>query len=163
MPHLHDTSWPAQSEREIADDISAQCNDGYKILRDPIQRGQYLVRKYAVLFLGLSYWRSPQLQMSGQDPLSEAASTGVDPALLMHIMEVREEISSAKGKAALVSVAESNNLELQSSLDDLAAAFASDDKTKAASLLVRLQYIRKVAEEVHAEAERQGVALPEHL
>ena len=32
-----------QGEREIADDISAQCNDGYQILRDPIQRGQYLV------------------------------------------------------------------------------------------------------------------------
>lgn len=39
---LH-TASSSQSEKEIADDISAQANDGYKILRDPIQRGQYLV------------------------------------------------------------------------------------------------------------------------
>ena len=101
--------------------------------------------------------------MSGQDPLSEAASTGVDPALLMQIMEVREEISLARGREALVDIGESNNTHLQRSLDELAAAFAGDDKDTAANILVRLQYLRKIAEEIHAEAERQAVALPEHL
>jgi len=78
-------------------------------------------------------------------------------------MEVREEISVAQGKDALVSIAAANNVQLQSSLDELAAAFAAADNNKAASILVRLQYLRKVAEEIHAEADRQAVNLPEHL
>ena len=81
----------------------------------------------------------------------------------MQIMEVREEIAGAQGLHALVEIAEGNNKHLQSSLDELADAFACDDKDTAARILVRLQYLRKAAEEIHAAADRQAVHLPEHL
>lgn len=75
---VHPDRFATRDERvqALATQLSAEVNRAYEVLRDPISRGDYL------------------LELHGGP--SAAEDRGVDPALLMEIMETRETLDAAR-------------------------------------------------------------------
>ncbi len=119
-------------ERRMAMQQAAQINEGYRVLKDPLARGRYL------------------LELQGYD-LNDEQKTHQDPEFLMQQMELREaleEVRSASDpmgnlQALIADFDEQNNALTES----LASALGSGDMDKAYLYLQRMQFFRKLAQE----------------
>jgi len=122
----------SDQERRLAMQQAAEINEAYRILKDPLARGRYL------------------LELRGH-PLAEEQATHQDPAFLMQQMELRESLEAVSSAGdplgalqALISEIENQYHTLT---EALAAALAADDREQAVVTLQRMQFFQKLLAE----------------
>jgi molecular chaperone HscB len=111
-----------------------QMNEARGVLKDPIRRAEYL--------LGLDGVLVPK----------EAP-----PALLMEILELREELGDARAAGRhdeVQAMARAMRARMAAALGDIADGFAAGDGKRVADRLIELRYFRRFLDEVavHEEA-----------
>ncbi|MFN7612459.1 MAG: Fe-S protein assembly co-chaperone HscB [Alphaproteobacteria bacterium] len=122
----------SEAERIVAIERSMSANEAYETLKNPMTRAEHL------------------LALSGVRVNSDNDTVKPSQALLMEIMELREQIeeSRADGKKLLALVADIR-LAADQCCDDLAEAFAAGDLHHAAERTIKLHYLGKAVEEAH--------------
>jgi molecular chaperone HscB len=134
------------SERRSALSRAVSVNDAYRVLKDPLKRAELLFAR-----------------LSGSAAQREAETA--DPALLMEVMELREELSGVKQRGDLqraselrrdVQVRQESALAtLKQTFDTPAAELSLEQLHLAGHALSRLRYYTRFQDEVDAiEAER---------
>ena len=132
------TGAPA-AERRLSLGRAIDVNEAFRVLRDPIRRAEALLRR-------------------GGASVGETAEPAAPPALLMEIMEVREELSDAaraKDLPAIQRLGATMSARQEATLTKLAQAFqdASAEPGKISSalpILGELRYVRRFLDEVSA-------------
>jgi molecular chaperone HscB len=132
------TGAPA-AERRLALGRAIEANEAMRVLRDPIRRGEALARRAGVA-------------------VSEEAEQKVSPALLMEIMEAREELAEAAKKKDLARVKQLGEAMRARELATLSAigeafAAAAGEAQKVKGVLPKLgelRYVRRYLDEVSA-------------
>jgi molecular chaperone HscB len=129
---LHPDRFAARSPREraLAESQAMSLNEAYETLKDPLQRGAALLER-----------------AGHRSPIGENRTID-DPALLAEAMEAREALSDAADLAAVEALARRAREADAACLAGLAAAFGEGATAKAATLLTRLKYWRKLGEEI---------------
>lgn len=119
-----------EAERTAAILRSQMVNDAYETLKNPLTRAEHL------------------LNLNGYAALDDDATP--PPALLMEMMELREQIAEAgkSGATLAQSVAEIKS-RAAATTKALEEAFAQSDFARAAQETMRLQYLGKAMEEAH--------------
>ncbi|KAJ2228294.1 molecular chaperone [Coemansia sp. RSA 1722] len=128
--HPDSYSQREQIEHKLAETQSSWINHAYSTLKDPLSRAQYL------------------LKLSGNEIAEEDQIT--DPDLLMEIMETREEIEMAKTEQEMAAIKQRNDEKIADVMYDLKVAFAVRHIDRAKLLTNKLQYLRRVAQAIHA-------------
>ena len=116
---------------------SSQLNQGYRILRDPVLRAEYLVK------LG-------GIDLDSSDPRTGAPRPTQE--FLIEMIELRERL--AEGEAA--AVREEIEARAEQSLDAGIAALARGEVAVAARELVARRYFQRFLDEVDASEERRS-------
>lgn len=133
----------SDQERRVAMQQATQINEAYRVLKDALARGRYL------------------LELRGHR-FDDERSTHQDPTFLMEQIELREELEdvrhSADPFAALSAALERIALRLDALDIELGAALAQSEGVSDAALtaIQRMQFFRKLeheAEELEAELE----------
>ncbi|WP_437658122.1 Fe-S protein assembly co-chaperone HscB [Sorangium sp. So ce1182] len=127
------------AERRLALGRAIEANDALRVLRDPIRRAEALLRR-----AGLAQ--------------GEEAGQKASPALLLEMMESREELSDAAKRsdgARIARLGEAMRAREQASLASIQAAFAAaaGDPGQLKGVLAtlsELRYIRRFLDEVSA-------------
>lgn len=112
-------------EKMAALQKSMDINQAYEILKNPLKRAQHL------------------LQLQGIIVGTDADSVKPSPALLMEIMELREQMEESKSDDQL-------NILHKNSLLDISKYYANKDWQKMAQETLRLGYLVKVKKHVDA-------------
>ena len=125
----------SSAEQRAAMESSAAINEGYRVLRDPVQRAEYLCK------------------LAGIDLDSSDATGGaphMDQAFLIEMIERRETVESARadGAGALEALRAEVEGEADDILDDAVEALDDDDAYGAARLLVRRRYLQRLLDEI---------------
>lgn len=137
------------SERRASLSRAVSVNDAYRVLRDELRRGEALYARY------------------GGD-VSESASRQAEPALLMEVMELREELADTKqskdlaARARLTGQVQDKNRAATDALRSALSALAGGEASAlpdAARALSRLRYYRRFLDEVDAYADSSDEAL----
>ena len=129
----------AASERRMALSRAIEVNEAFRILRDPVRRAEKLFEQQGI-------------------PTGEASQSKAPPALLMEMMEAREELAEAardKKLERVVALGAAMQKREGALVDKLAQAFAAagSDKQKLAeaeSILGELRYAKRYLDEVAA-------------
>jgi molecular chaperone HscB len=122
----------SEAERVAAIEHSMRANDAYETLKNPLTRAQHL------------------LEIQGIFVNTEDDTQKPEPALLMEMMELREQLAdAAQDGAALRGLVEDTKKAMQQCIDRLEEAFDAADYPFAANLTLRLQYLGKALEEAH--------------
>ena len=127
---------PAAQEQAAL--YSSLTNESYAVLRDPVTRALHL------------------LETHGVDVERGLEQTIEDPALLMEVMELREEVEEvgagegggAGAAAALEALRARSDARVAASESAVAAAFDAGDIAAAKDATIRLIYMRKVGDEI---------------
>ncbi|KAG0597247.1 hypothetical protein M758_UG323700 [Ceratodon purpureus] len=127
---LHPDLSSTKSEREqvYAADQSAQVITAYYTLLDPLSRAQYMLRLVGVNI--------------------DEEGTIHDSALLMEIMELREEVEEATDADKLVKIKEQNKKKMLECENALKEVFLTGDIVHAVPLLHCMTYYQKIIEEI---------------
>ena len=144
---------------DLALEQSSFLNKAYSTLVNPLSRAQYLVRIIPTLLVEDT--DSLQLEIYG-NPIAETDSLD-DPALLMDVMEAREELEEAQTEEEVERVKASNagqymssapippfvdgSVEhIQEAMRGLAEAFGHQppDLTRAKALAIEMQYLQNL-------------------
>ena len=131
-PDRHASAPPA--ERRMALSRAIEVNEALRALRDPIRRAEALARRLSL-------------------PVGETTEPKPSPALLMEMMEAREELAAAGSKkdaAALAKLGDAMRRRESSVLDGLTTAFAASGHERVLPLLGELRYVRRFLDEVSA-------------
>lgn len=121
-------------ERRIAMQQATRINEGYRVLKDALARGRYL------------------LELRGHR-FDDERSTHQDPAFLMEQIELREELEGVRGSAdpfgALGAVLERITRRLEELELELGAALAQSEGIPESALtaIQRMQFFRRLAHE----------------
>ena len=129
-------------ERRIAMQQATRINEGYRVLKDALARGRYL------------------LELRGHQ-FDDERNTHQDPAFLMEQIELREALADARDSqdpfAALGAIVERISVRLESLDTELGAALTQDGiPAPALTAIQRMQFFRKLAheaEELEADLE----------
>ena len=134
-PDLHTSRSP--QEREASETASSLLNIAHKVLRNPGTRAQYL------------------LIMNGFDAIGEQVGTaGVNPMLLMQVMEARELISDSQTSLGdLLLLRQRNQKAIQSCIQDLSKEFQNKNFKQAKDITIALQYYTKIEDEISERIE----------
>ncbi len=129
----------AQQQR-LALTRTAEINDAYAVLRDPLKRAQYLLSTLR----GLA---------------TDNQSTVSDPEFLMEQMDLREKLSDLDEQAdakSLSRFSEEIATRLQDKEDQLADAFADpeDRLTDIQKLILHLQFLQKLQFEIEQKEDK---------
>lgn len=122
------------SERRLALSKAIEVNEAFRALKDPIKRAEAVARTRSI-------------------PVGETSEPKPSPALLMEMMDAREELAEAGRKKdvnkveALASVMRDRQAAL---LGDLTKAFGGGDDAKILALLGELRYVRRYIDETDA-------------
>ncbi|KAJ1764891.1 molecular chaperone, partial [Coemansia sp. RSA 1843] len=130
LVHPDSFSQMGDTERKLAEIQSSWVNHAYATLKDPLLRAFYM------------------LELKDQGIGEEDQIT--DPALLMEIMELREEIETAKTDKHIAVIKERNDAKIVEITKSLSAAFGAKDYGSAKQLTHHLQYLRRVAQAIHS-------------
>ena len=135
---LHPDRYASASdqERRLSVQMTAQVNEAFQTLKDPVRRGRYL------------------LQLRGVDT-GEESDTAMNPAFLMQQMELREALDEVRQSDSpltqLDSLESEVNNAFDSRVDRLGECFTVEDEEslKAAREIVReLQFLQKLRAEI---------------
>jgi molecular chaperone HscB len=129
----------AAAERRMALGRAIEVNEAYRALRDPIARADALLRRAGIV-------------------LSETNQPKLSPAMLMEMMESREELADAhrrKDLARVAALGEAMRARQDRAVAALAGAFdaAGGERGRLEELLPRvgeLRYLRRFLDEVSA-------------
>lgn len=139
-PDRHASGTPAERRASLARAI--EVNDAYRTLRDDLARAEALLR----LRTG-----------AGTD------GNAADPALLMEMMELREDLASLRARNDTSGILALRGrvkgswgvaLEALTSALDAAPASSADSLARATTELVRLRYLRRLLDEIDADEAR---------
>jgi molecular chaperone HscB len=124
------------AERRLALGKAIEVNDAFRVLKEPVRRAEAILRREGV-------------------PVGETAEPKPSQALLMDMMERREELADArrsKDLPAVQKLATSVRERERVVLDQLGKALSVEGKTKAGALpfLGELRYLRRFLDEVSA-------------
>ena len=123
----------SDAERRRSMQWATFANEAYRTLRDPLARARYLVNLHGV-------------------ETAEETNTAMPPEFLMQQMEWREAVADARSsrdEAELVALAEQLAGERGQLIDELETALdAAQDYTAAATLVRKLRFLEKLAEEI---------------
>ncbi|HEY0479322.1 MAG TPA: Fe-S protein assembly co-chaperone HscB [Kofleriaceae bacterium] len=120
------------AERVAALSRSRALNDAYQLLKKPVSRAEYLLERAGVTI---------------------GDNERLDPAFLMEILELREELAEARAAGKLARVEElqrAMKLRRTEGLDALPALFAAGDFAAIKQRLIVLRYIHRYLEECNA-------------
>lgn len=117
--------------RAIAIQRSMRVNDAYDTLKSPLYRAEYL------------------LELNGIFVNTDEDSVKPDKALLMEVMEIREQLSECDSGVALKAAMDDIKASMSRVIIELEGAFATQDYEHAAQLTMRLKYLGKSLEEAH--------------
>jgi len=122
----------SEQERIVAIERSMDANEAYEALKNPLTRAEHL------------------LSLKGVHVNSEKDTVKPTQALLVEIMELREQIADAEenGKKLLDLVSDIRKSADQTT-DAIAEALHAEDLEYAAQHVIRLHYLGKAAEEAH--------------
>ncbi|GHJ86012.1 hypothetical protein NliqN6_2414 [Naganishia liquefaciens] len=123
----HPDSYTGQGKiYDLALEQSSFLNKAYSTLVNPLSRAQYLLEIYG-------------------NPIAETDSLD-DPALLMDVMEAREELEEAETEEEVERVKASNAEHIQEAMRGLAEAFGRHppDLTRAKALAIEMQYLQNL-------------------
>jgi molecular chaperone HscB len=122
----------SEAERVVAIERSMSVNEAYETLKNPLTRAEHL------------------LALSGIKVNSDDDSVKPSQALLMEIMELREQIADARADAKkLLALVADIRLAADQLSDELREAFTVGDLAHAAAGTIKLHYLGKAAEEAH--------------
>jgi molecular chaperone HscB len=122
------------AQRRLALQASARVNEAFRTLKDPVERGVYL------------------LSLRGVEAMAES-DTALPPAFLMAQLERREALESARDSAALEALQVQLGREQEALTASLAAALDDRRDDAAAREAVRqLKFLAKVAADIDAAA-----------
>lgn len=130
------TGAPA-NERRLSLSRAIEVNDAYRVLKDPIKRAEALLRRANV-------------------PVGETNEPKPSPALLMEMMEQREELGDARrGKDLVVvrALEERMRTREREVLSAIGELFASNNFEAVLLRLGELRYVRRFLDEVDATLE----------
>ncbi|CAO3613661.1 unnamed protein product [Cunninghamella blakesleeana] len=118
----HPDSYSNATEREhkYAEIQSSLLNKAYHTLKDPLARAQYLLAQKGV-------------------EIDESESLH-NPALLMEVMEVREELEEATTNDDVEIIKNENDEKIKETVANLSSAFANNDLDLAKDYSIQLQY-----------------------
>ncbi|MDH5190419.1 MAG: co-chaperone HscB [Gammaproteobacteria bacterium] len=123
-------------ERRLAVQQAAQINEAFRVLKDPLERGKYL------------------LALQGIN-LDEETDTSMDPQFLMQQMELRESLEAVRdaqdplGKlAGLLQEIEKAMSDMISDLSVLFANANDEAYTKARDTVRKMQFMHKLRNEI---------------
>lgn len=140
---VHPDRFAGSSDREkrLSMQGSTLVNEAYQVLRDPVARGRYL------------------LELLGVDP--DSAGKQQDPGFLMQQMELREQLESAtRLEDPLTGIGElltSTSKIINGLIAQMALCMESgtpESYDEAASLLRKLQFLRKLQQDAEELEER---------
>jgi len=119
---------------------SAALNEGYRVLRDPVRRAEYLCALRGV-------------DVDSSDPKTGAPA--MDQAFLMEMIERREEIEQARGAGAdaLEQLRARVDDELDEALDEAVVQLEQERVAEAARALVRRRYLQRIVDEIDQHLE----------
>ncbi|CDH53775.1 iron-sulfur cluster co-chaperone proteinmitochondrial [Lichtheimia corymbifera JMRC:FSU:9682] len=118
--HPDSYSQASKREHEYAQLQSSTLNKAYHTLKDPLARAKYLLELQGV-------------EVGESDSLE-------DPALLMEVMEIREELDEATTEEEVAQVKETNDEKYQETVQRLSEAFSGNDLDAAKKFMIQLQY-----------------------
>lgn len=134
---VHPDRYASASDRErrISMQQATQINEAYEVLKDPLRRGRYL------------------LELRGH-AIEGQQSSHQDPAFLMQQMELRDTLAEIRLQddplQALDRLAATVRSQYQALESELAKALDGDaDHERAVTLVLRMQFFRRLQEEVH--------------
>ncbi|ATY58798.1 co-chaperone protein HscB [Cordyceps militaris] len=117
-PDMHPPG-PAKTRAEA---LSARINEAYRTLANPLLRAQYL------------------LALRGVDVANDERLKVDEPALLMVVLDAREEIEEARAEEDLHEVRTANEARIADGEEALERAFRDDDVEAAKREAVRMRY-----------------------
>ena len=127
-PDLH-----AAADKARAEATSAYINEAYKTLLNPLQRAQYL------------------LSLRGVDVANDETAKVEDPELLLHVLELREQIEEAESEQEIAQMKDENEARIAQSEETLNRIFRHEGQTEEAkSEAVKLRYWVNVRESLDA-------------
>ncbi len=123
-------------ERALSQQQATAVNEAYEVLRDPLHRADYLLS-----LLG---------HVHGEHDSTK------DPALLMEMLERREELDDATDASKIEQLAAHAESDVLACQCAVATAFAADKLDEAEQLVSRLKYLVRLAEEIRTRKRRLG-------
>jgi len=139
---LHPDRFATRTAREktFSQSQATSLNDAYETLKDPLERAVYLAR------------------LMGLNVLKEGCNALNDPVILMEAMEMREALAEAETAEDVRDVTERAQGEIADCESELSQAFDTGDLERVATLITRLKYLRKLADETRfRRAQLRGV------
>ena len=128
-------------EKALSQQQATALNDAYETLKDSLSRATYLAG------------------LMGLNVLKEGCNALTDPVILMEAMEMREALAEAETEADVTQVTKRAQDEIADCEDEMKAAFAKGDLEALGTLLTRLKYLRKLADQTRLRrAELRGRA-----
>lgn len=128
------TGAPA-GERRRALEASAALNEGYRVLRDPVRRAEYLCKLSGI-------------DVDSSEPQGGAPTMSQE--FLVEMIERREAVDEAReaGVSALDQLRAEVEDEAETVLDDAIAALAAAEVRRAAEALVKRRYLQRLLDEI---------------
>lgn len=129
----HPDKWVGKPEEDRikAVNVAMDLNDAYETLKSPLERAQHLLALQGVFVNG------------------EQDNVKPDNALLMEMMELREQLDEAENPAQVRQLSADAKEACKRCVTELSGMFAMKQYGKAAQLTLRLRYLVKWLEEIH--------------
>ncbi|KAI0999890.1 hypothetical protein K3495_g8305 [Podosphaera aphanis] len=124
----------AAARKTLAQAESAQINEAYKTLLDPLRRAQYLLSLHAI------------------DVTSEELA-GVDHELLSQVMELQEAVDEAENEQCLEALRQTNQQRMHQSEELLEEYFRRSDFTAAKSEVIKLKYWKRIQDSIDSRTD----------
>ncbi|MCF6338500.1 MAG: Fe-S protein assembly co-chaperone HscB [Gammaproteobacteria bacterium] len=132
-----------EGERRLSVQMAARINEAYRVLKDPLSRGRYLLELHGVAL--------------------DDSDTAFDGAFLMEQMELRERLADVKNSADPVSqlriIADdiaAHDKSLITQMADLLNEASAESLQQARNVSRKLQFFRRLNEEVEALEDELG-------
>lgn len=122
-------------QRRAAMEHSAALNEGYRVIRDPVRRAEYLCKLAGI-------------DVDSSDP--QAGAPAMDQAFLVEMIERREQVDEAQqaGTAALEQLRARVEDEREDAFDAAVEALEAERIPEAARSLVVRRYLQRLVDEI---------------
>lgn len=126
----HPDRFVAKKEKLTAAYNSALVNDAYAILKNPLNRAEYLLSLHGL---------KVNVESGGEKP---------EQKILIEAMEMREKLSETEDAQDITKLEEINQKNIQECLESIERAFDSNNFRIAAQYTIRLGYLKKFSDEI---------------